>query len=507
MDNKDFLKHIMFCNSTGNQTVNLLPILQLQCKQSVIISTRLTEENGSTQRLRKILEQNNIKSETIPIDENEEKNLNDLTNKIINKAKTYAKIVWNISGGQKIPAASMLNAFQRRIIAGFEHDVVAYTEATPPEIWFFGADYKSRKMRTTVFISLENILYLSNFETLNDEDQLYPNPSNEVRAKIETGNKALEYFKDNELFREAFFNHMKPSEPSVHSMADIKELVKKVLNEVKPYTNELHISKAGYENLEQKIEQIFSGLGQAGNKTELERLITPLKLIQKPSEIYNDYWNGIKRAVIDKTLNSIECDEVRLISAAANKQQIEPLIKQIQSIGGESLHEYGILYKKHIPVFSSFRSNGILFEWMVAAAILEEIEKDKRLKDSISEIYHSIKTRKLNSNERHDAEHDIVVATKFGTLIVLELKTYEFSGDLAQAQEGLAYKKSGPYGTAIIIGPLLLSMFKEKRKGHKEFPYYIDGPVKAQEDTARQNNTDYYYLDKILDMLKKKLFI
>jgi hypothetical protein len=73
------------------------------------------------------------------------------------------------------------------------------------------------------------------------------------------------------------------------------------------------------------------------------------------------------------------------------------------------------------------------------------IEKDHRLRNSIAEIYHSVKTKKLNSSEKHYAEHDIVIVTKFGTLILIELKTYEFSGDLAQAQQGLAYKKSGPY--------------------------------------------------------------
>ena len=103
MSHVHFHDYVMFCNSTGNQTGNLLPILQLQCKQLVIISTGLTEKNGSTQRLIDILGKKNVETEKILINENEEKNLNDLTNKIIHKAKGYSEIVWNISGGQKIP--------------------------------------------------------------------------------------------------------------------------------------------------------------------------------------------------------------------------------------------------------------------------------------------------------------------------------------------------------------------------------------------------------------------
>ncbi|BCB96583.1 hypothetical protein JZK55_15050 [Dissulfurispira thermophila] len=506
MSHVQFGDYVMFCNSTGIQTVNLLPILQFQCKQAVIISTDHTEKGLQTQRLMNLLKKNNVSAEKIFIDTNEEKNLRDLTNKLIQQAKGYSNIIWNISGGQKIPAAALTTAFQKRITDGFIHDIVTYMEAKPPEIWYFGNDYKIHKLRTSVFMSLQDLLNLAGFETV-DEDRLYPDPSEDVKAKIEIGKRAFEYFRDNELFREAFFNYMKPSELSVRSMVDIKELIKKKLNEVKPEINDLHVSKSGYEDMEQKITQIFSRLEKANNKEELKKIIAPLKLIQKPREIYDDYWNSIKKAVIDKVLRSIEQDEVKVINSPIDKQQAETLKKQINSIGGIVSYKEGLFFKKDISVFSHFKSNGILFEWMVAAAILEEVEKDNRLKDSISEIYHGVKTKNLNSNEKHDAEHDIIIVTKFGTLIIIELKTYEFSGDLVQAQEGLAYKKSGPYGTAIIIGPLLSSMIGKDSKGNKEYPHYIDGPIKSQEDTAKQNNTDYYYLDKLHDMLKKKLFI
>lgn len=293
------------------------------------------------------------------------------------------------------------------------------------------------------------------------------------------------------------------------TMADIKELIKKNLNELKPRVNELTVKKTGYEDLEGKISKIFSSLENANNKEELKKLIAPLKLINKPVEIYEDYWNSIKKAIIDKVLSSIECNEVKLINSYVDKHQLKTLIDQIKSIGGLVSYDdkKSSFFKKEISVFSQLKSNGILFEWMVAAAILDEIEKDSRLNDSVSEIHHSVKTKKLNSNGKHDAEHDIIIVTKFGTLIIIELKTYEFSGDLVQAQEGLAYKKSGPYGTAMIIGPLFSNMVNKDSKGNKKYPHYIDGVIRSQEDTAKQNNTEYYYLDELSDMLKKKLFV
>jgi hypothetical protein len=507
MSQVQYPAHVMFCNSTGNQAVNLLPILQLKCSKSVLISTQHTENSGSTKRLRDLLHQRNIDSKKLVINSDEEKNLKQLTYKILEFAKGHARVLWNISGGQKIPAAAMLDAFQKRSDDGFQDDYVTYVEAVPPEIWYFGHDYKSHKIRTSVTLSLQDILYLSNFETMKDENKLYPACSEDIAKNIETGRMAFEYFKENDHFREAFFSHMKPSDSYSRTKKEIEEIIKKVLNSIKPKLNEITISKIGYENLEKKINHVFSSLDKAKNKEDIQKLINPLKLIQKPAEIYDDYWTGIKNKIVCEAINRIEHNEVSLINSSINAEGIKKLTQQIKNIGGESTYESGSLYKKHIPVFSSLKRNGILFEWMAAAEILEQIEKDDKLRDSVSEIYHSVKTRKLGSTKKHDAEHDIVIVTKFGTLIIIELKTYEFSGDIAQAQEGLAYKKSGPYGTAMIIGPLLSNMIKTGKNGQKEFPAYIDGPIKSQEDTAKQNNIDYYYIDNIADMLKKQLHL
>ncbi len=507
MSQEQFSDYVMICNSTGIQTVNLLPILQFQCSKAVILSTQFTEEKGITQRLIDIFKNKNITIEKIIIDQIREKNLNKLTDMLIKVSKKHNnRIVWNISGGQKMPSAAMLVAFQKRIAEGFEGDIVAYVEANPPEIWHFGQDYESNKIRTSVSLSLSDILYLANFETMKDEDKLYPDTDELTADNIKIGKDALKYFRGNEFFREAFFSYMKPSTTNIRTRTDIEKIVKQILNSVKPRLNEIKVSKKGYEKLEDKISHIFSNLPNAKSKEDIENLIGQLKLIQKPSEIYDDYWNGIKKTVVSEVIKKIESNEVRLINGKIDKVQIAELIRQINSIGGKSDYESGILYKKNIQAFSSIKGNGILFEWMVAAALLEAISSNNQLKESISEIYHGVKTKKMNSTERPDAEHDIVIVTKFGTLILIELKTYEFSGDLAQAQDGLAYKKSGPYGTAMIIGPLLSDMVKIKNE-QKEFPAYIDGPIKTQEDTASQNNTEYYYLDGMTDMLKKKLYL
>ncbi|TAN45553.1 MAG: hypothetical protein EPN22_02290 [Nitrospirae bacterium] len=506
MSHIQFAGNVMFCNSTGNQTVNLLPAIQLGCKKIKLFCTQHTAKY-LTKRLTDVAGKYGIDCLVEHVSENEEKNLNTFADKFIHCAKEFDRVIWNISGGQKIPSSAMLNAFQKRSSAGFDKDFVVYIEAAPPAIWYFGSDYESKRIRTSAVISLQDILFLAGFETLGDENKIYPASNSSVVNKLEVGMKAFEYFKNDELFREAFFSHMKPSTANFRTPKEITDLLKEELKNAKPNIEKLKVTKEGYKNLEVKINNVFSQLNKAIDKETLYQIIKPLKIIQKPSELYEDYWNSIKKTLIDHVLENIELQKIRLIAAPIKSEQSQGLIEQISSIGGQSEYSSGDLYKKNILLFSSLRSNGLLFEWMVAAVLLDEIGKDDRLKENISEVYHSVKTKKLDSDDKHDAEHDIIIVTKFGTLIIIELKTYEFSGDIAQAQDGLAYKKSGPYGSAMIVGPLLSKMIQVKKNGQKEFPHYIDGPIKTQADTARQNGIDYYYIDQILDMLMKKLFI
>lgn len=502
-----FNEHVMFCNSTGVQTVNLLPALQFGVQKTVIVSTPHTEKQGLTSRLVYLLEKKGISCEIITLSENDEKNFRNLSSKLIEKAQKYQKIIWNFSGGQKIPSIAIFYAFHKRVESNFKDDYAIYIEAQPPETWILDSNFDRFWKRTSCPISLHEILYLFNYETMKDENKIYPDPSIEVREKIEIGRKALRSFKESEVFREAFFNFMKSSKPSLGTKEELKEAIKKALNEVKPEVKDLHITKSGYEEFERRIKTIFSNLDRAKNIGDLDTYLAPLKLLLKPHEIFEDYWNSIKRATIERVLQRIEFEEIKLINKELTETEKNKLRNQIKEIGGDISLSERELYKKDVKSFSVFKSNGILFEWMVVASIIDEIQKNPLLKEYISEIYHSVKTRRLDFSERPDAEHDIIIVTKFGTMILIELKTYEFSGDLAQAQEALVYKKSGPYGQAIIIGPLLSDMVKINHKGIKEFPAYINGPIRSQEETARQNNIRYYYLDQIPVMLQEKLFV
>ncbi|GEM_PF-1285684 len=506
-DSELFTKHVMFCNSTGNQTINLIPALQFNIPEIIIYSTDHTEKTGLSERLLNVIKNRRIKTSVVILSNEEEKNPLSLIDKLLFHAKKYEKIIWNISGGQKIPTIALQTAFQRRINAGFKEDILLYLEAKPPETWYYDSSFKSHKVRTKADTNLKEILFLYGYDLYEDKNEkmleIYPSISNDAKEKLEVGRKALNYYIENDYFREAFFNWMKPYEPDIKNKNDIRELIRYTLNQIKPKVNDIKLKKAGYEKLEETIGHIIKDL-HTTDINSLKEGARKLKIISKPEELFNDYWNGIKGKTIEKTIEKIDFDEIKLLRRDVDKQTINNLKIQIEDIGGVFNDKIGdIIYKKDIYHFSALRKgNGFLYEWMVAAYLFDIVNEDECLKQYIGQIHWSVKTKPFNS-QKHDAELDLVITTKFGTLITIELKTYDFSGDTAKAKEGTTFKKSGPYGKAVIVGPLLKSIVKHN---YEDYPYYIDGTVRSQQETAERNGIEYWYLDDIPSKIKQKMF-
>ena len=129
---------------------------------------------GLTGRLKKVMEARGIQiDEPVHITQAEEKSITALVERLIAEALPYPKIVWNISGGQKIPSIALHTAFHNRSQAGFREDQVLYLEAKPPETWWFGSDSKIQSVRSSCDISLDEILNMN--DSMADEKvAIYP---------------------------------------------------------------------------------------------------------------------------------------------------------------------------------------------------------------------------------------------------------------------------------------------------------------------------------------------
>ncbi len=505
---KTFPDYVMFCSSTGNQTVNLIPAIQFGIKKCCIVSTEFTEKEGLTGRLVDEMKQAQIVAEPISITKEEEKNPALLLERLLQTARNLGPIVWNISGGQKIPTIAFYDAFRKRGEAGKSNDVVLYMEATPPEIWYFGPNQVYEPVRIDASLSLSTILNLYGFEALKGV-QVFPNLCEAEAKRVAVGQTALTYYLKDERFREAFFAFMMPSEEYTKTKKEIEELIRKTLSEFKPNVSSLHTTLSGYEDLEERIKTIFDDLEDVNEGFVPAKLIKPLKILMKRGQLYEDYWNSIKREAIAQILENMPLGRRKLIAKTLDYEEKRRLVSEIEAIGGAVTKTgSGDLFRSDILKFSHVDPNGILFEYMVVASVLDCLSRDINLRNAVSEVHMNVLTRKLAATSmKPDAELDLVIVTRFGTLLILEMKTHDFSGDVAKSKESSAYKKSGPYGKAMVIGPLTAGMVRSRADGRMEYPFYVDGKTGNQKATAEQNGVEYVYLDDLDQLLARKLFI
>ena len=416
MSKVQYPDHVMFCNSTGNQSINLIPAMQLGLKKAVLLSTSTATK--WTERLKSIMEKYNLQTEVVTIDNKEEKSPNIFIHKVLNISKNYTSVLWNISGGQKIPTVALYSCFQARI-ANNHNDVLAYVEGNAPAIWYYEKDLNPHSIRSNVALTLDDLLHLSGSKSCADIE-LYPSPTPETASKLSVGAKALELYKSNDYFREAFFSLM-----SALDDYNLKDQIKASLNLIKPNISEIRVKKQGYQDLETSINETMRAIVNSNNLQEAKALIKKLLLIQKPQEIYNEYWNSIKRECIKMTIKRLYSYEQPLFKRDISKKDRQEFISAVVAIGGSVKNQSETLHKGDIT-FSSIGKNSDLFEWMVAAAVIEAVNKNHDIANSISQVHCNVKTQLIDGDcSKNDAEIDVLITTRFGTFIVLEAKTYD----------------------------------------------------------------------------------
>ena len=493
--------HILLCLSTGNQTINLMPAVQYGYARVVLLSTDHTEKNGRTAALHAVCNEHDIDVEVIHIDHGLEKDIAGLIGVIEQTLAGYQKVIWNLSGGQKLVAMACQQVFNRRIVNGHTDDSIIYVEGNPPEIWHCSSTLTTHSERLDAALKLSEIMRLYGTESI-ESLQIYPVMAPKTTECLTIGRKALAHYLESELFREAFFCWMKPLSWSCSSGAEIKHMVKSILNEQKETFAKIRLHpESPDDDPENTIISVLQKASAATSQQEFHRHMKQMKQWKHPEHVYKNYWEGIKRAVVDHVFKRLLVEQQPEVSSIDDLEKLGNLQRRLVDIGGEMLMPVNgtPLLRNHIPKFSALGSNGTLFEWMVAAAVIEALEQNPRLVDSISEIHLNCKSTEF--------ELDLVIVTRFGTLIVFEMKTFDFSGDLIRSKENTAYKKSGVFGQALIIGPLLRCMITEAPDGVREYPKYIPGPTRDQENTANQNGMPYVWFDEIGRNLVNRLHV
>jgi hypothetical protein len=150
--------------------------------------------------------------------------------------------------------------------------------------------------------------------------------------------------------------------------------------------------------------------------------------------------------------------------------------------------------------------NGPFFEKMVTT---EVCRINSEAMEKVKEIWVNVKTRKF-AGDANDAEHDVVIVTKFGTLILIEIKSSKFETSIAKGQERDVYQKSGNYGLSFIATPLLKEMWdyyskaQDKQEAERHYEYVASFYFKHAKK-VKDAGIQYWCFDEITEKLGETL--
>jgi len=515
-----FSEKIMFCCSTNHQAVNLIPALKENVSKMVLFSTGTAKK--WTENLKKVLADRHIelsKDDDVHIDAKCEQNVKELVSKIneyVEKYKDY-EILLNIGGGQKL----FTLAFSEVFINSKQGNIrIVYSEAQNHKLYSVKKDLdQSHDEEYKVDLSLEEILKSYGYKLYDDSDS--DNSSNmkitpDVKAvlnekKYVQANKSSENLKNDRLYQEIFYQMMMTNE--VDETISYDDLINgdkfsKIVARYKPSTdpkkyNWINGALKKLRSIAESAEKITKFM-KKDPATNIEDLTAKIE-----AETKNIQDNAEK--VIDKNRVSQDltmyCND--LADVLKNNFKLRHTVLVDRPFSGDEKEKIKAMFKcadfdedSRLKTCSLPEKNGAFFEKMVTTEVCK-LKDDPEVWQNIHEIWLNVKTA-IGQDKKNDAEHDIVIVTKFGTLIILEVKSAVFDNKIAKGQERDVLKKSGPYGMSVIVGPLLSEMLDIEEDRKKKYPFVADAFFR-QAEKVKNAKMKYWCFDQIVKELKEAL--
>ena len=498
-------KTMLIC-STNHQVVNIIPAITENVEKIIIFTTEFAKRSNWTKNLIHVLTKRGFKITDIFVPVEVEEEVDQFSELIKREMKKIPnnEILLNVGGGQKTFTMAMMKAFRELLSLNSR---IVYTEANKHTLFSISKEMATDAKQYEINLSLDEIFSLYGFCFWNKSKTSYPNQNAtnligtpDFEKHFVEATAASAFLKKDRLFKEIFFRKMMDEDEVMIHPREVREIVKKMLQEIKPSLKQLKISYSkGHDpaTINHKIKNLSSS-----KRSDIKKL---LESIYAPHR-YNAFWNAAKNQIINYVFDNIMAPNVKLRVAPFTENEKSNLYNIWSKLGKFNKIEFernGFLLKKNV-CFSE--KNGDLFEKMVLIEVLKL--KEKAVWNNIHEIWLNVFTQKDDGEERanSEAEYDLVIVTKFGTLILLESKSAKFDNKIAKGQERDAFQKSGPYGRAIITGPLLKEIKAEKdpiiRKN--KFPYVADAFL-AQSKKVENAGMTYWCFDEISEKLEKLL--
>ena len=446
---------LMIAVSTAQNVINVVPALQEQVSQFVFIETPFAQNKDWSNGATEVLNNHEIAvREPIKLCDEASTSIDLLEERLKNyvNQNTDHQIIWNLGGGQKIQQLAVWRIFSDRVRAGM-NDRACYEDAHSHKIvWFHRqkSDLGSYAEKIDSDLNINELIRIFNFRFNDSGELLYH--QKESYALKEPDN----FFAYRE-FREFCFNAAAfgPKE---------KEKTENKLS-LQWFDEKLKDSK---EKIADTLEQAFSnGKINLGNLIREEYRRNPL--------------NQIANITTKRIAHEIKHTDNTFQWQFRNAKLIEllkPLINNTDKAGFSDFEQ-----------ITGFKGFGRYFESILSAYIQQLAQQYPD--NAIQEIRTNVRVGD-STDQREIAEHDILIATRWGTIFSLDAKTFSVKQKDRHARMYNLFRSAGIYGRIAFVFPAF----------HEDLSTdYYPEDLRALGYELKQSNQPFYvYTDTETDL-------
>lgn len=427
------------CISTQNQAANLLPALQLKADGMILLSSSVADEGGWTGNMKRVCDRRGLPLRIVPIPADAE----DAAERMARAVEPHlpdkdTPIFWNMTGGKKSMTLGILSLFLRR---GADADRLIYTDNRPHRIVFY--DQSLARVDETpmdFFMELEDLLNLNGFSAKGTGTRL-------SEAVFEDWvSPFVEAYRSDPLFQELVVRAMDQKPPELNTREKMKTQVRKLLHDHRPRYERLFESVSGLDDQALgNLRKALRSLPASPGKADLDPILRH----------WNDFfWRTAKDRLVPELVENLRVPSEALFAPPLPAKQAERLERKMKATG-LSFRETGRGFTRGNISFP--HPHGKVFEIVVARFFQETLVRNG-LERFLPHVFLNTNTFALSEKDvqADEDEIDVAVVTPWGSFFVFEVKVYiGEGGDVVRRRRDTARTKSGIFGRAIFVDPLL----------------------------------------------------
>lgn len=481
------------CISTRNQTINLIPALQMGAEKVYILSSEEAGKQHWTANLKLVCDRKNLPLDIIRVSPEEEVSPDKMAEAVLPRLKE-TELYWNIGGGKKSMTLGLIRAYQERARKSSSKNHLIYTENNPYEIVIYDGMAYVEKIPMAHFLTIEDILNLYGYTCGGTGEKL------STKKFEDWVDPFARYYVQNPHFQEVVCNIFSPKVTEGKNKEPLVDSIRRVLESHRPNSEAVMVEAPDFDqnakgNIRAAAEKYCH---QNKEKRDIDGIL---------SSCNEFYWRIIKKQLIQKLADELKTPSMPLLKTDLSefrKEEVAGIVK-----------ECGI--KVHDPRRGFISGNlklpkgpGYLFEDLVAHEFLRVLQQEKFVR-FLEHAYLGVKTfpleydageqailpRELKANKGDD-EFDITMVMPWGVLYLFEVKThYGEGGDVLKSLRDSASLKSGVFARTVLIDHLL----KKSEKANGTFPSYFPEPLVRKRELIQALRMQAWGFDEIASKL------